>query len=134
MMKYPHKSSPRGFTLLELVLVIVVLGLTALPLSLLLTEYTEGAALSHDKSLACQLGRMEMEKVRNLGYGEVQSGDFPGYEGYDYDVSRTVTFIFGDAGSPESLKMVLVNVRKSGQPSILSRLVTYRARNVLYGG
>ena len=125
--------SPQGFTLIELVLVIIVLGLTAVPLSLMIAEHIEGAVFSQDQTMAQQLGRMEMEAVKNLTYANIVTVSFLSYRGYGFDVTRTVSYAAGDAGSPESLKVIRVDVRKSGQSQILSTLVSCRARNISYG-
>jgi len=126
-------TSLDGFTLIELVLVIVVLGLTAVPLSLLLTEHIEGSVMSNDKALALQLGRMEMERVANLAYANVTSASFSNYQGYGFDVTRTVSYGAGGMWTPESLKQITVTVKKTGQADVLVNFITYRARNVIHG-
>jgi prepilin-type N-terminal cleavage/methylation domain-containing protein len=123
----------RGFTLLELVVVIVVFSIAAVPLSLLLIEHIEGAVYSSNKALALQLARYDMETVNNLAYASVATATFSSFLGYGFDVTRTVSYAAGTSSSTESLKQILVEVKKTGSATVLASMITYRAKNVLYG-
>jgi len=133
------KSSPRlkakGFTLIELIMTIVVVGIIAVPLSLLLSQHIQGVFDSADYTLANNLARFEMEVVNNLVYTNITSANIYPYQGYDYTVTRTVTYAQGSASTAESLKKVVIDVKKSGSISatVLTSLVTYIAKNVGYG-
>jgi len=123
----------RGFTLIELIMTIVVVSIIAIPLTLFLGQHVVSVVQSEDYTMTVDLARHEMERVKNLAYANVVSASFSNYQGYNYDVTRTVSFTQGTALTPESLKFVRVDVRKSGSATILFSLVTYLARNVIYG-
>jgi prepilin-type N-terminal cleavage/methylation domain-containing protein len=123
----------RAFTLIELVMTIVVVGIIAVPVSLLLFQHMESTLQSGDVSIALNLGRFEMEKVNNTPYASIVSASFSNYEGYNYNVTRAITYVQGNDSSSESLKQVRVTVTKSGEAAVLVSLVTYIARNISYG-
>lgn len=122
-----------GFTLIELVMTIVVMGIVAVPLSLLISQHVESVFISEDSTMARQFARLEIERVNNLPYANIVSATISQYKGYDYDVSRSVTFAQGTNVSQESLKKINVSVVKSGASDVLTSLVTYIAKNINYG-
>ena len=127
-----HRWS-KGFTLIELVMTIVVVGIVAVPLSLLLSEHIRSLFQSEDYTMATNLARLDMEKVNNLAYANVATASSPNYNGYNCDIIRTVTYAQGTQLTPESLKQIRVDVRKTGSATVLVSLVTYLARNISYG-
>lgn len=129
----PRLRRNSGFTLIELIMTIIVLAIIAIPLSLLLSQHISSVFAAEDYAAAVNLGRFEMEKVNNLAYTNIISANFPNYEGYNYDVTRTVSFAQGNAASAESLRSIRVDVRRSGSATVLLSLNTYIARNVNYG-
>ncbi len=112
---------------------IVVIGIIAVPLSLLISRHIESIYISEDEAMARQFARFELEKVNNMPYANIASATTSQYEGYNYTVYRVVSFIRGDSGSSESLKKITVNVTKTGNPDPLISLVTYIAKNIIYG-
>ncbi|MBM3251820.1 MAG: prepilin-type N-terminal cleavage/methylation domain-containing protein [Candidatus Omnitrophica bacterium] len=82
-----------GFTLIEMIIAVVLLGLVLIPLGLMSTEYVRGIAYSRDLSVVEGLAKAEMAKINNLGYDNLPIGisTFENYEGYPYDLERTVT-------------------------------------------
>lgn len=122
-----------GFTLIELIMTIIIVGITAVPLSLLLSQQIRSAFDSADYTMAVNLCRFEMEKVNNSGYADIVSAGFSNYEGHSYDVARIVSYVEGNAASQESLKKIVVEVKKTGSSAVLIRLVTYITKNVGYG-
>lgn len=111
---------------------IVVVAIVAIPLSLTMSQQMESTFQSRGYTEALNLARNEMEIVNNLLYTDINDATTNNYLGYPYDVFRTVTFIAGNAGSAESLKQIVVQVRRVGSTTNLVRLVTYLARNVRY--
>ncbi len=131
-MKSARKKT-RGVTLVELVMTMVVLGIVAVPLTLLLYEHVEGTFMSSDQVMAAQLGRREMERLNNAAYDSLLTESQANYEGYDFDVSTTVTYVQGNPSSAESLKQVQIEVTKSGSSEVLASFITYRVKNVQFG-
>lgn len=123
----------RGFTLVELIMAIIVVGIISIPISLSLGQHIRSAAVSQDYSTAINLGRFEMELVNNLAYANINSLTSANYQGYSYDVVRTVSYAQGSGATPESLKKITVDVKKSGSTTVLVSFVTYVAANVSYG-
>jgi len=112
---------------------IVVVGIIAIPLSLLLSQHVQSLFVSADYATAVNLARLEMERVNNLAYANINSATFSNYEGYNYNVVRTVSYAQGNAASAESLKKITVEVTKSGSATVLLSLNSYMVKNVSYG-
>lgn len=124
----------KGFTLIELILTIVVVGVIAVPLALVVGEHVVNLFYSEDVTITRELARFEMEKVNNLDYNNITDNNISDYEGYSYDVSRKVIYEEGGSGTDESLKRVTVKVFKAGtDQSVDSPLViciTFIAKNI----
>ena len=129
--KYNYRG--RGFTLVELIMTVVVVSIVAIPLSLLISQHLESVLQSQDYTLAVTLARLDMEKVNNLSYNNIVSGSFSPYQGTNYDVTRTVTYAQGDEAAAESMKKIVVDVKRSGDAAVLVSLVTYVTKNITYG-
>lgn len=123
----------RAFSLIELVMTIVVVGIISIPLALFVFENIESVFKSQDLTLALDLARFEIETVNNLAYAGINNLASANYQGYPYDVVRTVTYAYGTALTPESVKKIVVDVKKSGSSAVLVSLVTYIAKNISYG-
>ncbi len=112
---------------------IVAAGIVAIPLSLLVSEHIRSVFKASDDTLAFNLAEFEMEKVNNTSYSSISSANTSNYEGYSYDVTRTVSYAYGTSGSSQSVKKIQVDVKKSGSAVVLASLITYIAKNVNYG-
>jgi prepilin-type N-terminal cleavage/methylation domain-containing protein len=123
----------QGFTLIELVLTIIVVGIISIPLSILISQYIESVFVSEDYNIALHLARLEMETVNNLSYNSIASASYSKYYGYNYDVVRKVSYAAGNATSTESMKQVEVQVLKPGTAIALANLKTYITKNLSYG-
>ncbi len=133
-MKYIHRlHHNNGFTLIELIMTIVIIGVIAIPLSLTIFAQVESAFYSQDLTIALNLGRLEMEGVYASPYTNIVSATFGNYQGYGYDVARVVTYAQGDGSSAESLKKIEVTVSRAGSTDVLVSFSTYIAKNVSYG-
>lgn len=126
-------NNNKAFTLIEVVMTLVIIGIIAAPMGLLIGQQFEGVLFSQEYHAAMNLARFEMERVKKMSYASIVTANFSNYQGYPYDMTRTVSFAQGNAGSTESLKLVIVDVRRAGSAAVLFRLRTYIARNVLYG-
>ena len=125
------KCCPRkGFTLIELVMTIVIVSIISIPISLLVSRHFEAVFESGDYTAAMNLARFEMEKVNNMNYAIIGSGNS---SMGGYDIIRTMSYAQGDAFSLESVKRIQVDVQKTGSPAVLSSLVTHLVKNVNYG-
>ena len=134
-MKSLQKLRPnRGFTFIEVIMTIVIVGIISIPLSAFIFQQIDSTIQSHDYTIALNLARLEIEKVNNINvYDNINSVSYTPYPGYNYDVIRTVSFVAGGAGSAESLKKIDVTVRPAGLANDLVTLTTYIVRNVDYG-
>jgi prepilin-type N-terminal cleavage/methylation domain-containing protein len=126
-----RNKKQKGFTLVELVMTIVVVGIISIPLAILVREHLRSTVQSNNYAMAMNLARFEMERVKNMSYASVVAANFTNYQGYNFDVTRTVTFVQGTAVTAESLKRVVVTVTQGGVT--LATLMTYIPRNVTYG-
>ena len=128
-----RRKERRGFTLVELIMTIIVVGITAIPLSLLISQHVESTIQSEDLTMAANLARLDMEKAKNIGYAGIGTGTttVTNYEGYPYDITRTVDVI--QSSGSEGLKRIRVEAKKAGSATVLVSLVTYMTRFVEYG-
>jgi prepilin-type N-terminal cleavage/methylation domain-containing protein len=123
----------KGFTLIELIMTIVVVGIVALPISVTLARHVQSVFESQDMTIATNLARFDLELMNNTDYTSIASASFTGYQGYDYDLTRTVvSYVNGWWFSTESTKKITVQVNKSGSAAVLVKLVTYISRNIRY--
>lgn len=125
----------KAFTLVELVMTIVLVGIISVPLSLFVVRIGNSVFQSHDHSLGMNLARLEMEKVYNTAYASLTAGttNFSNYQGYSYNAARTVAYVFGADATAESLKLVTVTVTRPTDSQIVGKLMTQIAKNVAYG-
>lgn len=128
-----HLNTRGGFTLIELIMTIVVLGIVAVPFSLLLYEHVEAVFLSQDDIMALHLARYDIERMNKTAFDSIATATNSNYLGYPYTVTRTVTYAYGNSGSTEALKKIVVAVTKSGQSAVLASLTTYVVKNVQFG-
>ena len=133
MMRSIPRFLKRGFTLIELIMTIVVVGIIAVPISLLLTQHITSTFQSEDLAMAVDLARFEMEKVNNLAFANIINYTNTTYDGYNYTVNRVVNYAQGSGATAESLKQINVTVTKSGNSIVLANITTYIAKNINYG-
>ena len=126
-MKIIYKK--KGFTLIELIMTIVVLGLIMIPLGFMSMEYVRSIVYSRDLGIAEGLARVEMSKINNLAYDNntLEDGDddtTSSYEGYHLDLNRKVDYV---PDTDYGLKKVEVSVYESGTTTQLVKVVSYIA-------
>jgi prepilin-type N-terminal cleavage/methylation domain-containing protein len=133
-MRLTPRSYPKfsAFTLIELIMTIIVIGIIAIPLSLLVSQHIESIFQSEDLTIGANLVRFEMEVVNNMNYTNIVNATFNQYQGYNYNVTRSVSYAHGSGVSSESTKKVTVEVSKIGQTNVIVGLVTYITRNINY--
>jgi hypothetical protein len=112
---------------------IVVIGIISVPLSFAVSANIQSVFLSEDRGSAMHWGRYDIERVKSMAYDNIVTASWTNFFGSGYNLTRTVTFVQGDATSAESLKKVVVEVQKQGNTKVLVRLATYIAKNVSFG-
>lgn len=124
----------QGFTLIELVITIALLGIILIPLGLISLEFMWGIVHSRDSGIAQGLAKIEMAKINNLiidnpsdptlavGYDNITT-NYDGL-GYPYGVRRSIS-----NGPVANLKQIQVRVYPSSDTSqnFLVNLITYLA-------
>ena len=134
MMRFSKLSRKnRGFTLIELIMTIVVVGIVALPISLTLGKQVQSVFVSRDYTMALHLARFKMETIFNTAYASITSATDSSYQGYTYNVTTTVSYAFGTSLTAESVKLVTVSVTKTGSATVLVTLNNYIVKNVTWG-
>lgn len=120
----------RGFSLIEFIMTITVLGLVLIPLGVMSIEFTRGLVYSRNLGAPEGLTKIEMAKVNNLAYDNLTLADgydntTVNYEGYPYDLRRTVNYV---SGSGNLLKNVQLRVYLAGKTTNpLVNAITYKA-------
>jgi len=123
----------KGFTLVELIVTITLLGLLLIPLGIMSMEFVQAIVYSRDIGVAEALAKIEMAKINNLAYSDATltvgyDNTTPNYEGYAYNLRRTVS-----AGPVLNSKQVQVRVFPSGNTTNpLVNVITYLA-DVTFG-
>lgn len=126
-----------GFTLIELIMTILLIGIVIIPSSIFIIESVRGAFKSEDIIIAVNLARMELEKINNLTYDHtdmlIGTTDVSKYNGYNYDLRRTVIYIEYKPPWKESVKEIRVEVYPAGKLGntqyLLTTVITHRAKN-----
>lgn len=125
----------RAFSLIELIMTIVVVGIVALPISITLAKHVQSVFVSQDYNMALNLARFEMDKTLNTAYASIAIGTVVSnsYQGYAYDLTSTISYAYGTAVSAESVKLVVISVTKHGSATVLVTLKNYIAKNISWG-
>ncbi len=119
-----------AFTLIELMMTIVVVGIVALPISVTLAKHVQSVFVSQDYTSALNLARFEMEKIINTTYTSVASVATNNYQGYAYNVATTVAETISGL---QAYKIITVSVTKAGSSTVLVTLKNYIVKNVTWG-
>lgn len=124
-----------SFTIIEMIVVIVLLGLTLIPLGMMAMEYLRGTFYSRDLAVAEGLAKTELSKVNNVAFSDPTLADgydntTINYEGQPYDLRRTVTLVPGTANA---LKQVQVRVYPTGDLGKHLVNITTFVANVSFG-
>lgn len=133
MMKLPKLShKKRAFSLIELIMTIVVVGIIALPVSITLSRHIQSVFISQDYTLALDLARFEMEKIINTAYASIAIGttNSANYLGYAYDLTTVVS---ETVSGSEAYKTISVSAKKAGSATVLVTLKSYLVKNVTWG-
>ena len=130
MMRLMFANKSKGFTLIELVMTIVVVGIVGVPLALSIGQQVYSTVQSGAYTKALNLARYEMEILNNTAFASIATASYPSFQGYPYNVTVTVTYAQGTSSSTESLKLIVVSVTQTGSATVLASLTTYMAKNI----
>lgn len=121
----------RAFTLIELIMTIVVVGVVALPIANTLFEHIQSVFISHDYTVALNLARLDMETVINTAYADIAGASLSNYQGYSgYNLSRSVD---EETSGAQGYKIISISITKSGSADALATLKTYITKNITWG-
>lgn len=118
-----RKRSTRGFTLVEMIVATVVLGIGVVGTSTAFRAATKAAAAAKDLQTATLLAQQQIEQVEVNGQGQISAGDTDGdfgatYPGFRYHQSVTST-------DYTYLLQVTVTVEWSANPVRQKSVTTY---------
>lgn len=116
---------------MELVMTMVIVGLTAVPIAFTVGSYIQSADRARKETIVLNLARMEMERCQLLSFNTLESATFVDYEGQGYTVVRDVVMM--ESQGAERLKSLSVTVTDPSTGESLVNLITYVARQVSYG-
>ena len=124
----------KSFTLIELVMTIVVVGILALPISVTLSQHVQSVFDSQNYTVALDLARFKMEEFINTAYAGITVGTtVSNYSGYPfYAVTSVVTLVTETLPGTETYKIISISVAKTGSLTPLITLKTYIA-NATWG-
>lgn len=111
---------------------IVIAGIAVIPISITLSQHVQSVFASQDMTMANNLARFDLEQMNNTAYASIGSAVIAGYQGYAYDLIRTVSFVNGTALTAESTVKITAQVTKPGSAAVLAKLSTYISKNVRY--
>ena len=131
-----------GFTLIEIIISIVLMGIILGTLALGYRQLVKAIFVNQDISEAICLSRMEMAMIDNLNYSDATLAHgydniTANYNSSGYDLNRSVSYAAGNDASAESLKKITVKIVPSGgsfTSDVLITSIIYRAKNVTIGG
>ena len=126
------RPNKRAFMLIELMMTIVVVGIIAIPISITLSQQIQSVFTSQDLSMANNLARFDLAQMNNTTYTSIVSANVSNYQGYSYDLTRTVTFVNGTSLTAESTIKVISQITKSGSAAVITSLTTYITKNVRF--
>jgi hypothetical protein len=111
---------------------IVVVSLVAIPISITLSKHVQSVFISQDVAMANNLARLDLEQMNNTAYASIVSATLNSYQGYSYNLTRTVAFVNGTSLTAESTVKVTEQVVRSGSAIVLTVLTTYISKNIRY--
>lgn len=115
-----------GFTFIELILIIVIVGIAIIPLVQIFTTSLKGGAEAEANTIALELAQEKMEEIRELSFSTVSnsSGSFKiPFTSYSYQV--TVSYVDGNfSTSAPATNYKKVEVRVTHTSGVSSTLTT----------
>jgi len=125
------RRTKTGFTLIELIITICLLGIVLIPLGIISIELMRTLVNTRDSGVAEGLARTEMAKVNNIPYASLASTTITSYDGYPYDLYRTVNVV---SGFSDNLKQVQIKIFPAGNTKdLLINEISYAGSFALFG-
>jgi len=124
-----------SFTLIEIIITIVLVGLALIPLSIMALEYVRGTFYSRDLGVVEGLAKDELSKVNSLSFNDPTLADgynniTGNYQGYSFDLQRSVNIV---PGMNNALKQVQVRIYPAGDLSRQLINITTFVANTSFG-
>jgi len=125
----------KGFTLIELIMSIVIMGIVVVTVALAYGQIINSMVRSTDISKAVNLSELEFSIVNSISYTDASLANgtntlAANYQSSGYDLRRQVSYDFGTDATPQSLKRITVTVYRTGSSTPLISTTTLRAKNV----
>lgn len=121
-------KSKKGVTLVELIMAMVILGLVAIPMSLMIGAQLRGMITATDFTAAGNLARREMERLHNISYASVADGSIASGA---YTVSWIVAIVAGAGGAER--KDITLTARRTGTSDLPVTIYGSITKDVTYG-
>ena len=123
------RKREKGFTFIELIMVILIVGIAIIPLIQMFTTSLKGSADTEATSIALELAQDKMEETKQLGFAAIAStsGTFASpFTAYSYQVTMSyVDSGLSSSGSPTDYKKVEIKVtHTSGTSTTLTTVVS----------
>jgi prepilin-type N-terminal cleavage/methylation domain-containing protein len=128
----------RAYTLIEIIISIVILGIVIVPIAAGYQQITVGLSRSADLTKAVRLSELEFSIINTISYTDLTLSDgynnlTANYQNSGYDLRRQVAYEAGSDVTAQSLKGITVTVYKGGGATPIITTKTLRAKNVSYG-
>lgn len=136
----------RGFSLVELILVIILSAILGIPVAMLISEQIRLSLRARDASMAMSLARMELERLESLNNFchadlNIASTTMASYAGQPFTLFRNVVCQFGNCASNcatpsntnNGVKRIDITVARTGTTEIVATVQAYKAKYMLNG-
>lgn len=138
----------QGFSLIELILVIVLAAILGIPTGMLITEQIRLSLRARDASMAISLARMELARLDGLNnfchadLNAPSSTTIASYAGQPFTLFRNVVCQFGNCASNcliapinanNGVKRIDITVARNGTTEVIATVQAYKTEYVLNG-
>ena len=111
----------KAFTLIEMVITIVLLGIVMIPIAMVCMSYSRASVDAGSAALAKDLTSCLIEKINSRDFGfftlmcPVGEGTWPSYEHYNYDIfEQTLSSPLEDSAGNDVFYKITTNLRHHG--------------------